>query len=611
MQPVKKTIELLSPAKNAEIGIAAINCGADAVYIAAKKFGAREDAGNTLSDIQRLIEHAHKYYARVYIALNTILRNNELEEALKTIHDIYTLGTDGLIIQDVGLLELDLPPIPLIASTQMNNDSLEKILFLQNIGFKRVILPRELTLEQIKEIRAKTSIELECFIHGSLCVSYSGQCYLSYALGGRSANRGACAQPCRHTYSLLNEDEKILAENRHLLSLKDLNCADHLKALIDAGVTSFKIEGRLKDICYVSNITGFYRKKLDKLIKDTELSKSSSGQAALDFEPDPYKTFNRGYTSYQLDDREINIASLDTPKSLGEKIGMITKTSDNCFTLSCKHDLKNGDGICFFGRNHTLQGTFINKVKDGKIYPDKMHAIKEKTLLYRNYDKAFVKFLEKSPCKRKINVSFALEECEQGFKLSARDEDTNTATFSLIAQKTKAEKKELAESAIKNQLKSLNDTIFKCNNITLKLKDVYFIPFSTLNALRRGLIENLLKEREKNRPKSRAAILVNDIPYPVKNITYLGNCLNTKAEAFYKRHGSEVTEWAAENNTDMSGRRVMLTKYCVKKELGLCGKDTGTLYLLDESKRKYRLEFNCRDCVIEIYTFAAIKPHHL
>lgn len=601
MQTSKRTIELLAPAKNTEIGIAAINCGADAVYIAGEKFGAREDAWNTLSDIQKLITHAHKYYARVYIALNTILRDNELNKALETINNIYSIGADGLIIQDVGLLELGLPPIPIIASTQMNNDFLEKILFLQNIGFKRVILPREFTLDQIKAIKAKTSIELECFVHGSLCVSYSGQCYLSYALGGRSANRGACAQPCRHSYSLFDETGKILAKNKHLLSLKDLNRSDHLKALIHAGVTSFKIEGRLKDISYVANITSFYRKKIDELIDNEKLFKSSSGQTAVDFSPNPFKTFNRGYTDYGLCGKKEEMASLHTPKSLGEKIGTIAEIGNNYFTLSSKHDLKKSDGICFFDYDQTLTGTLINKVQDEKIYPDKMFHLREKNLIYRNHDSAFVKILEKSPCRRKIDISFSLEEYLDGFRLDALDEDGNTGTFSYPMKKTKAEKKALAESAIKNQLQKLNDTIFACGHITVNLKNMYFVPLSILNGLRRGVIENLLRTREENRPKATSNILINNIPAPLKNITYLENCLNEKAQAFYEHHGAKVTELAAENGIDMSGRRVMITKYCIKKELGLCGKDTETLYLLDENKQKYLLKFNCEECVMEVY----------
>jgi putative protease len=601
MHSIKKTIELLAPAKNAEIGIAAINCGADAVYIAAEKFGAREDAGNTLSDIKKLIAHAHKYYARVYIALNTILRNDELDEALKLINNIYSIGADGLIIQDVGLLELNLPPIPLIASTQMNNDSLEKILFLQNIGFKRVILPRELTLRQISEIKAKTSIEIECFIHGSLCVSYSGQCYLSYALGGRSANRGACAQPCRRSYCLLNENGKVLAKDKYLLSLKDLNRADHLKELIHAGVASFKIEGRLKDISYVINITSFYRKKIDELIAGKDIFKSSSGQTTFDFTPNPYKTFNRGYTDFCLDGKREDLASIYTPKSLGEKIGSVAKIGNDHFTLSLKHDLINSDGICFFDHNQVLRGTLINKVENGKIYPDKMFYLEEKTVIYRNYDKTFVKILEKSPCRRKIDVFFTLEETAEGFKLDARDEDGSTGSFSLITNKTKAKQKALAESNIKNQISKLNETIFACKNITVNLNDTYLIPLSILNRLRREAIKNLLDEREKNRPKAIGRIIKNNIPYPFENITYLGNCLNAKTEAFYERHGAKVTELAAENGMDMSGRRVMIAKYCVKKELGLCGKEANALYIVDEDKRKFLLKFNCKVCLMEVY----------
>jgi putative protease len=597
----KKRIELLAPAKTAEIGSAAINCGADAVYIAAEKFGAREDAGNSLTDITKLTAYAHKYYARVYITLNTILRNDECVEALKLINHLASIGVDGLIIQDVGLLEYDLPPIPLIASTQMNNDSLEKILFLQNIGFKRVILPREMTLSQIKEIKSKTSIDLECFVHGSLCVSYSGQCYLSYALGGRSANRGACAQPCRHSYGLCDENGKILAKNKHLLSLKDLNRADHLKELIHAGVTSFKIEGRLKDISYVTNITSFYRKKLDELMDNKHIFKSSSGRTTFDFTPDPHKTFNRGYTDYGLNGKNEDLASLHTPKSLGEKIGSVAIVESDYFTLSSQHDLKSGDGICFFDHSQVLRGTLLNKVANEKIYPDKMYYLEEKTVIYRNYDKAFVKTLEKSPCKRKIDVLFRIEESEEGFKLDARDEDGNTGTFSLEHKKTKAENKALAESTLNNQLSKLNDTIFVCKKIAVNLKDTYFIPLSILNQLRRGAIENLLVEREKNRPKTTGHVLVNNIPHPLKDITYLGNCLNDKAQTFYERHGAKVTEWAAENGLDMSPCRVMITKYCVKKELGLCGKDSGALYLIDEDKRKFLLKFNCEECVMEVY----------
>ncbi len=594
-------IELLAPAKNAEIGIAAINCGADAVYIGAEKFGARENASNSLSDIERLISHAHKFYARVYVALNTILHDNELEEALKLINDIYSIGADGLIIQDTGLLELNLPPIPLVASTQMNNDSFEKILFLEKIGFSRVILPREMTLNEIQEIKNKTSIELECFIHGALCVSYSGQCYLSYGIGGRSSNRGKCAQPCRRIYSLADEGGKILAKDRHLLSLKDLNRSGYLKELINAGVKSFKIEGRLKDLPYVVNTVSFYRKKLDELIDGKKIIKASSGKTSFNFTPTPYKTFNRAFTDFCIGNKFENMASIHTPKSLGEKIGTVKEIKNDYFVLSSKHDLKNGDGICFFDSNQILRGSTINKAEGEKIYPDKIHYLEEKMVIYRNHDRLFVKTLERSPYKRKIDVSFALEESAKGFKLKACDEDNNTSSASVETEKIQAKKAALAESTIKNQLDKLNDTIFACKSITIDLKEMYFIPLSILNQLRRDTIKNLLAEREKNRSKKTARIMANDVPYPIKNIGYLGNCLNKKAENFYRRHGARVIEFAAESGIDMSRRMVMASKYCIKRELNLCKKDLKGLHLIDEDNRKYPLKFNCKECRMEIF----------
>ncbi|MFA7002097.1 MAG: peptidase U32 family protein, partial [Candidatus Omnitrophota bacterium] len=339
MRSPKKQIELLAPAKNAEIGKAAINCGADAVYIGAEKFGARKQAGNSLADIEALVLYAHLFYARVYVALNTILTDHELEEAFSLIKALASMGIDGLMIQDPGLLELPLPPIPLFASTQMNNDSLEKILFWEKIGFSRVILPREMSLAEIADIRSKTSLSLECFVHGALCVATSGQCYLSHALGGRSSNCGACAQPCRRLYTLVSEQGAVLVKNKHLLSLKDLNRSDALEALMDAGVSSFKIEGRLKDISYVKNVVGFYRKKMDKILSGRSETKSSSGEVILGFTPDLQKTFNRGFTDFGLRGHSAPMSCHDTPKSLGEKVGAIKKVGRNYFTLSSPHDL--------------------------------------------------------------------------------------------------------------------------------------------------------------------------------------------------------------------------------------------------------------------------------
>lgn len=597
----KKQIELLAPARNLAIGIAAINSGADAVYIGAEKFSARIDAGNSLPDIEKLVSYAHKFYARVYVALNTILKDNELEKAYEIIKNIYSIGADALIIQDFGLLELDLPPIPLIASTQMNNDSIEKINFLEGVGFQRVILPREMTIDQIKDVRKKTSIELECFIHGALCVSQSGQCYLSYTLGGRSANRGECAQPCRQVYSLVDENGKILIKDKHLLSLKDLNLSDYLDSLIDAGVTSFKIEGRLKDLPYVKNIVSFYRIKLDNLLASKDMVKSSSGEMAFNFKPNPNKTFNRGYTDFGITGKNKDMSSINTPKSVGEKIGTVETVKDGYFTLSSKHDLRNGDGICFFDSNQVLKGSVLNKVENEKIYPNKINHLKPKTIIYRNLDSVFNKALEKAKPERKVDVSLLFDETPNGFKLTAKDTDGNMGEFSILLKKTPAEKKDVVEMALRRQFSKLNDTIFTCKEIILKQKNICIIPLSTLNHLRRGAIQNLLENREKNRPRKTGHAAINNIPYPVKNITYLGNCLNKKAENFYKRHGAIVSEWAAESGLNMKGHKVMTSKYCIKKEFDMCGKKAPYLYLMDGKKRKHRLKFDCKKCRMDVF----------
>ena len=602
MPSPQKQIELLAPAKNAEIGKAAINCGADAVYISAEKFGAREKAGNSLADIETLVSYAHLFYAHVYIALNTILTDRELEEAFSMIKSLASVGIDGLIIQDLGLLELPLPPIPLFASTQMNNDSLEKIIFLEKVGFSRVILPREMTLAEISNVRSKTKINLECFIHGSLCVAYSGQCYLSYTLGGRSANRGACAQPCRRLYSLVNEKNVVLEKNKHLLSLKDLNRSNSLEALIDEGISSFKIEGRLKNIAYVKNTVSFYRKKLDNILSGRKETKSSSGKTTLGFIPDPHKTFNRGFTDFGLRCQDSYLSSKNTPKSLGEDIGKIDKIGRDHFTLSAIHDLQSGDGICFFDGCGILRGSVVNKVKETRVYSDKMEGLTSNTFIYRNHNHAFIKSLSaKNYCQRKIALSLVLNETENGFSIAACDEDGNTGTFSIVAPKQIAKKKELAEETITKQLSKLNNTIFACHALTHTLREIYFLPVFLLNTLRRGVIARLLEERDHHRPQENAPILINDVPYPLIVIDYRGNCLNKKAVSFYKRHGAKVTEMAVESGLSMQGRPLMHSKYCIKHELDLCKKETTSLFLVDENGKKYRLEFNCNSCRMSVF----------
>lgn len=602
------TIELLAPAKNAEIGIAAIDCGADAVYIGAKAFGAREAAGNSVQDIARLTQYAHKYWARVYVTLNTILYDDEFPEALRLIDELYHAGIDGLIVQDAGLLECDLPPLPLIASTQMHNATPEKIAFLERVGFQRVILARELNLEQIRAIRAKTTtIELECLVHGSLCVCYSGQCYMSYAIGGRSGNRGQCAQPCRRLYTLQDSAGKTLCRNRYLLSLKDMYRADYLRELIEAGVTSFKIEGRLKDESYVKNIVSYYRRRIDDVLHDTGLKKSSSGVTQADFTPDPLKTFQRGYTDYFLTGNSDNVASLDTPKSIGEPIGKVIALTKATCTLDSNIPLHTGDGLCFFDRDRILRGTLINAVTRQTMTPDNMQGIEIGTFIYRNYDREFVTLLKKSRIERRIAVTLTLTELPNGVRLAACDEDGNQAEAALLADKQLAKDAVNALATLEKQLKKFGATEFICEKLIIELSAPYFFPVAQLNALRRNVLEQLATVRAQQHPILRGRIIANSAPYPELQLSYLGNVLNKRAEAFYRRHGVTQIQPAAESGLSLRGKKVMTTKYCLKRQLDLCGEHAQSpqvaepLFLIDEHGQKYRLHFDCARCEMDIF----------
>ena len=601
-----KAIELLAPAGTAAIGRLAINCGADAVYIGAQRFNAREAAGNSLADIAGLCRYAHRYRARVYGAVNTILTDAELEEARRLIWQLYDAGADAVIIQDLGLLEVDLPPLPLFASTQTHTATPEKVAFLEKVGFSRVILARELNLEEIRAIRAKTQVELECFVHGALCVSYSGRCSLSYAIGGRSANRGQCAQPCRRRYFLQDARGRNLREPAHFLCLKDLNLSGDLAALLDAGITSFKIEGRLKDAAYVMNTVAWYRKLLDRALEGRGLCKSSSGTVALGFEPDSQKTFNRGYTRYNLSGGIENCAAMDTPAFRGELLGKVVRTGRDFFELATQARLHNGDGICFFDGQGQLQGTNINTVEAGKIRPAKMTGIKKGVTLYRNLDRDFLQQLDRSAPRRLIDVRLTFTETDDGFALSACDEDGVTVRAEITAQKQSADKPQQAEATITKQLTKLGDTDFTCREVTLELRQMYFLPVALLNELRRAAIEKLMPAREQALQRPRVRAIKNNEPYPECQLSFLDNVLNEKAAAFYRRHGVADIEPAAEAGLDLAGRPVMTTKYCLRRELGCCLREKGgagfpdEAFLFDEQGRRFELRFDCARCVMEL-----------
>jgi collagenase-like PrtC family protease len=602
----RETGELLAPARDLSCGRMAIDCGADAVYIGAKRFGARAKAGNSLDDIETLAHHAHTYWAKVYVTVNTILHDAELPEAMRLIHQLDDIGVDGIIIQDVGLLECDLPPLPLIASTQMHNHTPERVAFLEQVGFHRAILARELSLSQIAAIRQQTTIELETFVHGALCVCYSGQCTMSYSIGGRSGNRGECAQPCRRPYRLEDREGTILVKDRYLLSLRDLDLSAHLSELIDAGVTSFKIEGRLKDEAYVANVVSHHRRRLDQVLAQKGLKKASSGQSEIDFVPDVAKTFNRGYTTHFLHGRGESPGSIDTPKMMGEFVGTVTAVDRRSFTLDTSVELHTGDGVCYFDARHELCGTTIDGVRGRTVTPGKVEGIEKGTRIYRNHDRVFVQQLKKSRTERRIPVQLRLEETLEGFSLTATDRDGNTATEALAIEKILAENPEKALASARKQLGKTGGTAFTCEAVDVAWADAYHVPLSALNGLRRRTLEQLSAVRADNRPRLRKRIHKNSTPYPEETLTYLGNVLNEKATAFYRRHGVTQIEPAAESGLEMRGRVVMRTRYCIKHELGLCPKrDEASpvrepLYLVDEDGHRYELRFDCSDCEMEV-----------
>jgi len=600
-----RKIELLAPAKNAEFGREAILHGADAVYIGAPKFSARASAGNSLEDIESLAKFAHQYHARVYVALNTILGDEELLETERLIHELYEIGIDALIIQDLGIMQLNLPPIPLHASTQMDNRTVEKAIFLEKAGFSQIVLARELTIEEITNIASAVSTPLEVFIHGALCVSFSGQCYLSSALNGRSANRGTCSQPCRLPYNLVDSDGTEIASGKHLLSMKDLNQSNNLEELLDAGVSSLKIEGRLKDLSYVKNVVAFYRQQLDKILAQRpELIRSSSGKSAYSFTPDLQKSFNRDFTDYFLHNRKEKVWSIDSPKSIGEFIGTVSEVTTRYIRLQAKVKLNNGDGLCFLNHKKELDGIHVNRVEGDLIFPLRIPEIKKGTRIYRNNDHEFEKILSKKTAERKISAQIQLRETSIGFELKMEDEDGFCTSIDYSAKKETAQKDQTEN--IKNNLKKTGDTIFSVASVDIQFSENLFIPASSLSQWRREITEKLLLNRFENYPRQEVAHTPTTHAFPAKEITYLGNVSNNKAKSFYVQHQASVKQQAfeLEKQDDVA---LMFTRHCIKHSMGWCPKDHQEKspykepFFLLHDKTKLRLEFDCKQCQMKVY----------
>ena len=617
----QRKIELLAPAKNLECGIEAVNHGADAVYIGAPKFGARAAAVNSLEDIAALVAYAHLYNIRIYVTVNTILKEEELAETEKMIWELYRIGVDALIVQDMGITRLNLPPIPLHGSTQMDNRTPEKVRFLADAGFRQVVLARELSLQEIRRIHeACPETPLEVFVHGALCVSYSGQCYVSQACFGRSANRGECAQFCRLPFSLVDADGKTIVRDKHLLSLKDLNQSEVLEDLLDAGASSLKIEGRLKDVSYVKNVTAAYRSKLDAIFaRRKEYVRASSGTCRFDFTPRLDKSFSRGFTHYFLQGRDREISSFDTPKSLGEEMGTMKEQRGNYLTVAGVKPFHNGDGVCFLDEQGRLQGFRINRVDGNKLYPaGDVPRIEPRTRLFRNFDQEFERILARKSVERKIGVGWELTDTPSGFALTAADEDGNRITLSFPYPK------ELARTPqpenLRTQLGKLGNTPFEvmplggtdspsattAPAIAINLSQNWFIPASVIADWRRQAIDKLTAARRITYRRELHVWKPTRHRFPATSLTYLGNVMNTAARSFYQAHGVASVEPAYEKQA-VPEAVLMFCKHCLRYSMGWCptyqkghSPYREPYYLVGTDGKRFRLTFDCKNCQMKV-----------
>jgi collagenase-like PrtC family protease len=608
---MKKKVEILSPAKNLIQGMAAINAGADAVYIGAPQFGARSNATNSLEDVAELVKYAHLFKAQVFVVVNTILYDNELDDCKKMIYTLYDIGVDALIVQDMAIMEMDLPPIVIHASTQANNRNPEHVKFLKDAGMKRVVLARELNLDQIKDISNATDVELEFFVSGALCVSFSGNCYMSVANGERSANRGSCAQNCRLPYNLIDGTGKTLIENSHLLSIKDLDLSEQLPNLVEAGITSFKIEGRLKDMVYVKNNTSFLRKKLDTFLENNDTyQKASSGRTHYNFDAEMDRSFNRGYTDYFVNKRTEKIGSWESPKSQGQLIGKVLQVKANGYVIENSELLNNGDGLFFLNENNEPDGAQINIIINDIVVPNTFKPLKPGTIIYRNSDANFNRLVERDDSAiRKIGVSLKFTETNDGFQLLAIDEDGHESVASFQTEKELAKNEESTVPNIKKNLSKTGNTPFIVDDIIVEFTNNWFLPISKINDIRRLVLEQLIDIRINEYHREEFQITKTDHPYPVSKLDFTYNVANKLARSFYKRHGVTEIEKAFELQWDPGKSRVMTTKYCVKYELGKCwrfNKDTMGEKLVEpltlkHGENEYKLKFNCKPCEMEIW----------
>jgi len=631
MPAPRPELELLAPAQNADIGIAAINHGADAVYIGGPAFGARVNAANDIGDIERLVRHAHRYHARIFVTLNTILRDDELEPARRMIHQLYDSGVDALIVQDMGLLELDLPPLQLHASTQTDIRTPEKARFLQDAGFSQIVLARELSLPQIRLVAAEVrQATLEFFIHGALCVAYSGQCYVSHAQTGRSANRGDCSQACRLPYTVTDVQGRIVAHDKHVLSMKDNDQTENLEALIDAGIRSFKIEGRYKDMGYVKNVTSHYRQRIDAILEArTDLRAASSGRCTFFFTPDPSRNFHRGRTDYFVNGRTDDIGAFDSPKYAGLPIGHVARVGFDSLDIRVDEgvgELHNGDGLTYYDLQQQLIGVPINKATRvsaagaipaiWRVEPNEpvstLPDLKVAVNISRNRDMAWLRTLEGKTVERRIAVDWRVTEGGEGLVLHLADREGHAVSVAAAQDYPAADNPDRAAGALREGLARLGATHFESGAIELDWRHPRFIPASAANAWRREAVDRLDALRLGSLPRlPRALPAQPPARYPADSLSYLGNVANREAAAFYARHGVQVVEASYESHRELGDVSLMITKHCVRWSLSLCPKQAkgvtgvqGTVraepMTLINGKERLALVFDCKACEMHV-----------
>ena len=622
-------LELLSPAKNIDIAKQAILHGADAVYIGGPHFGARHNAGNSVSDIAELVEFAHRFYAKVFVTLNTILHDNELEMAQQLIWQLYDAGVDALIVQDMGILAMDIPPIDLHASTQMDIRTPEKAKFLSDVGFSQIVLARELNLTEIANIHQQIDANIEFFIHGALCVAFSGQCYISHAQTGRSANRGDCSQACRLPFTLKDDQGRVVAYEKHLLSMKDNNQSENLIELIQAGVRSFKIEGRYKDLSYVKNITAFYRKKLDEILeKSDDFVSASSGRTQHSFTPDPNRTFHRGATDYFVRGRQANIGAFDSPKFIGLPIGEMTKVTNQTIDIKSEKVLTNGDGLNVLVKREIIgfRADKVEKVANNhyRVFPNELpkvfHSLKLPYQINRNLDHNWQQVLLKESSSRRIGVAFELINQSNVVQLIATSEEGCSVKIALKGEFELAEQSVKALKNIKDSLSKLGQTIYYLTNLEVNLTEIFFIPSSQLNQLRRDIIDKLTLERLTHYQRKLRKPQAEPAPiYPEEQLSFLANIYNHKAREFYTQHGVKLIESAFEAHEVKDDAPLMITKHCLRFAFNLCPKQAKGIQgvktkvtpmkLIQNHNEELILKFNCKACEMQVW--GKIKNHIL